>query len=83
MFFEFSDSRPPEADGYLTVVNHGNVTSKSFIDSFLLVGPGMLVIPSSLPALLWHLIAVCFGHSVFSFFQDIENAFCLAVCKDM
>lgn len=58
MFFEFSDSRSREADGYLTVVNHGCVTSKSFISCFLLIGPGMLVVPLSLPALLWQLIAV-------------------------
>lgn len=82
MFFEFSDSRFPEADGYLIVVNHGNMPTKPFINSCLLLGPGMLVIPSNLPALLWHLIAVCFGHSVFSFFQGVENTFSLAECKD-
>lgn len=44
------------------MVNHSNVDSESFKISFLLIGSGMLV-PSSLPALLWHLIAKHFGHS--------------------
>lgn len=47
MCFEFPDSKFLEADGHLTVGNLGSVVSKSLVNSFLLVGPGMLVIPSS------------------------------------
>lgn len=59
--FEFPDSKFLEADGHLTVDNLGSVVSKSLINPFLLVGPGMLVIPSSFllspgPCVFWTLI---------------------------
>lgn len=44
---ELPDSKFLQADGHLTVGNLGSVVSKSLINSFPLVGPGMVVIPSS------------------------------------
>lgn len=81
MCFESPHSKFLEADGHLTEGNLGSVVSKSFLNSFLLVGPGMLEVPSSslLPpgtCVFWIFIFFCF-------FQGVENTFCLALCKDV
>lgn len=46
--FEAPHSKFLQADGHLTLGNLGSVASKSLINSFLLVGPGMLLVPSNL-----------------------------------
>jgi len=55
-FFKFFSSKSPEFNAYFLVIN-GNVASKCFIISFLLVKPAMLAFPLQLCVLrTWFLL---------------------------